>query len=224
MLCKQSVFFVTLLLFALLVPVQTPAAQRIDDARYILYLPSGIKPGHKYPLVLALSPGADAESLIKVWRGVSEKHAWIILASKEFRNGTGREILVRLNSLIQEIAGSYPVAKDKIITTGLSGGAMGAHAMALFYPESVSAVIANTGMIHRNHIATRRSEYPKAKCVVFLASPTDFRYEEMKGDKEFLEGLGWKTMWIEFKGGHSFAPEEAYLSAAKWLESQWKER
>jgi len=198
------------------------ASQRIDEARYILYLPAGLQPNVKYPLVVALSPSADAESLLRVWQAPSERHKWIVLASKEFRNGTGREVLSYLASLIREIAAAYPVDTRRIVTTGISGGGMGAHAMALFYPDLISAVIPNTGMIHRNHISSRRSEYPKGKIAVFLASPTDFRYQEMKGDREFLESLEWRTLWIEFAGGHTFAPEDVYLSAAEWLESQWE--
>ncbi len=54
--------------------------------------------------------------------------------------------------------------------------------------------------------------------MVFLASPTDFRYNEMKRDRGFLESHGWKTKWIEFTGGHTLAPYEIYEQAAQWLE------
>lgn len=43
----------------------------------------------------------------------------------------------------------------------------------------------------------------------------------MSRDRKFLESRGWKTRWIEFTGGHSFAPEEVYQEAADWLASQF---
>ena len=39
-----------------------------------------------------------------------------------------------------------------------------------------------------------------------LASKGDFRYAEMQTDKTFLESKGWLTHWVEFKGGHTYAP------------------
>ena len=54
-----------------------------------------------------------------------------------------------------------------------------------------------------------------------LASPSDFRYQEMKRDRTFLEILGWKTKWIEFQGGHRIAPAASYDQAARWLIENW---
>ena len=65
----------------------------------------------------------------------------------------------------------------------------------------------------------KKFNYPRGKIAVFLASPSDFRYSEMKRDLAFLKSLGWKTEWIEFKGGHKAAPPSAYKEAAKRLYS-----
>ena len=43
-----------------------------------------------------------------------------------------------------------------------------------------------------------------------LSSKTDFRYEEMARDREFLEGFAWDVKWIEFDGGHKIAPDSAW--------------
>lgn len=201
-----------------------PQAKTIDRPQYVLYIPSGIDIAKKYPLVIALSPNADTQSLLSAWKGVSEKYKWIIFASKEFRNGSGRTTISKVASLVKAVIEENPVDRTRIIATGLSGGTMGAHALAFFHPELVSAVVANCGMIFQRYRNERWQEYPKGKAVVFLASPTDFRYEDMKRDKVFLEGLGWKTKWIEFKGGHTFAPESAYQEAARWLSGQLKSK
>lgn len=200
----------------------TGQARTIDRPHYVLYIPSGIDIAKKYPLVVALSPNADTQSLLSAWKGVSEKYKWIIFASKEFRNGSGRTMISKVATLIKAVAEENPVDKTKIIATGLSGGTMGAHALAFFHPELVRAVVANCGIIYQRYRNERWQEYPKGKLAVFLASPTDFRYEDMNRDKVFLEGLGWKTKWIEFKGGHTFAPESAYQEAARWLSGQLK--
>src|SRR6056297_2741788 len=66
------------------------SARIINKARYKLYIPSGINSYVKYPLVVALSPTANAQSMISTWKETAEKYKWIILASKESRNEIGR--------------------------------------------------------------------------------------------------------------------------------------
>jgi hypothetical protein len=102
---------------------------------------------------------------------------------------------------------------------------MGAHAFAFLSPQLISAVVINTGMMHENYSqGAQKYMYPKGKLAVFLASPTDFRYGAMKKDRVFLEELGWKTQWIEFAGGHTFAPQAKYEEAALWLEEELGKR
>jgi len=193
----------------------------IDNSKYILCVPEGIDISKKYPLVVALSPNADAESMIKTWQDISNKYKWIIFASKENRNGINLiEFIPELASLVREVSSDFPIDRSRIIAAGFSGGGMSSHAFSFSYPELISAVVANTGITHE-YYRERINEYPRGKLAVFLASPTDFRYEEMKHDKDFLENLGWKVKWIEFKGGHKIAPSSAYEKAAEWLQGQF---
>ena len=198
---------------------QTPGAKAgklTDRQSYLVYLPDGLEPGKKYPLVFALSPNGDARTMIAVWTAVAEKHHWIIAASKQFRNGQEfgpslKEIEAELN----DVESAYAVDPTRVIFTGISGGGMGSHGVARYYPSRVRAIVVNTGMMHASF---RSGDYPEGKTVVFLASPTDFRYGEMKSDRSFLEQHHWKTHWIEFPGGHTLAPAAVYEQAAGWLE------
>lgn len=198
-------------------------SRTVDSSAYIIYIPSGVSEQKKYPLVIALSPNADAHSMIGIWRSVSEKYKWIIFASKEHRNGMDmKKTSDDLANALKSLSGNYPIDKSKVIVTGFSGGAMSSHAFSMFYPRLISAVVINTGMIHEYYAVDKKYPYPTNKIAVFLASPTDFRYNEMKRDRKFLEGLGWKTKWIEFEGGHTVASQAAYDEAAKWLAVQFE--
>ena len=195
----------------------------IEYANYSIYLPQGMDYKTSHPIVVAFSPSADAASMIATWKNVADRHQWIVYASKTFKNGIsiGNPMLDVLIDLA-ELEKKYPINNSRIIVTGFSGGAMFSHAFAYFYPQNVSAIVLNTGMISQIYYqnATYFYYYPKNKTAVFIASPTDFRYEQMKQDKILLESLGWKTRWIEFTGGHTIAPESAYEEAAKWLENE----
>ncbi len=192
----------------------------IDNLSYTMYIPSGIDPEAKYPLVVALSSSADAQSMVETWIGISEKCKWIIFASKEYKNGKDiGPVLESIMSKLSKLAAQLPFDPAKVIATGVGGGGMGAHALSFLYPKPVLAVIVNSGIIN-DYFKGRTGLYPREKAAVFLTSPDDFRYDQMKHDRKFLKGLGWKTEWIEFKGGHVTAPASAYLEAAEWLSNQ----
>lgn len=191
----------------------------IENDEYVLYIPSRIDGNIKYPLVVAFSPNADAKSMVNTWRDIAEEKKWYLYASKTFRNGTDviylfSKITNNLNTLFVK----YPIDKSKIIITGMSGGGMGAHFFSYFYPELTKAIVINTGMMHEDY--SDPQNYPKDKIAVFLASPTDFRYEEMISDETLLKSLGWQTKWIEFEGGHITAPTHIYQQTADWLENK----
>lgn len=198
----------------------------IDTPQYIMYIPSNINSQNKHPLVIALHPGACANCMVDIWKGVSEKHKWIILASKEFRNGIGpKAIFDNLDFVARQSFVDFAVDQEKIIATGLSGGGMGAHMFCFDHPDLISIVVSNVGVIHRSYVSGEDADnYPRGKLAVFLASPADFNYNGMKQDQEFLEGLDWKTKWIEFEGGHTTAPPLAYEEAAQWIQEQLEQK
>jgi len=201
-----------------------PSGKIIDYSTFLVYVPGTLDAHKTHPLVIALSPGGDARGMIDVWHNISEELQWVILASKTYHNGM--ELLTEIPRLFEElvlnlddVARAVPIDRSKIIATGFSGGGMGSHMFAYYFPNVISAIIVNTGKIHRYYY-DYKDRFPRGKVAVFLASPTDFRYAEMKEDRALLDSLGWQTKWIEFEGGHSIAPQASYEQAAKWVEDQ----
>ena len=195
-------------------------SRSIEESAYSMYVPSGIDASRRYPLVIVFSPSGDSRGMIEVWKNTAEQYKWIVLASKEVRDGKEVEPILRtLVDDVQKVCLQLPVDKSKIVASGFSGGGMCSHIFSFLYPDIISAVIINTGMIQEAYIQ-RRQYYPRGKYAVFLASPKDFRYEEMKRDDRFLKTLGWKTKWIEFEDGHTIAPEQFYEQAAQWLDQE----
>jgi len=189
----------------------------IDDPLYIMYIPEGISDTGMYPLVIALSPTADAQAAIETWIGVSEKYKWMIFASKEFKTGIDMApVLERLMSGLADLSARFPIDQSRVMASGLAGGGMGAHALSFLYPKVIHAVIVNNGMIN-DYFIGQKDFYPRGKSAVFLADPSGARYAEMKRDRKFLEGFGWKTKWIELKADNAPAWPAAYRQAAEWL-------
>lgn len=197
----------------------------INLQRSILYVPNDIPKHKKVPLVMAFSPSGSAQSMINTWREVADKYKWIIIASKEFRNGLANtpDIIQNLLIEIDSIKENYPFDNDKMIATGFSGGGMCSYIAASFRKEIIQVVVTNSGRIHPELTLARTSPLSKnfkGKYVVLMVSPTDNNYSQMKIDKRFLRSKGAYTHWIEFQGGHTIAPSQTYLQAAKWIKEQ----
>ena len=197
--------------------------QIFEEDAFTIYVPSGIDPQQNHPLLIGLTPNADAQAILTAFTQAAEEQKWIVYASKEYKNHIpmitqSREVMRHLDWVLTH----FPVDESRIVVGGFSGGGMGSHAFSVFYPDTVSAVIVNTGMMAKSYLTDdARRDYPRGKLAVFLASPTDFRYQEMQRDRKYLEDLKWQTAWIEFDGGHRYAPPSYWNTAARWIENQW---
>lgn len=210
-----------MVMFVLPACVSTDAAMADEAAVYdegsgYIYIPSDLDPEKRYPTLVILSPSGDPDGSLQKWQGIAEELKVILFASRDYRNGVNMEsVLGSLAGKISELAINYAIDEEKVVFTGLSGGGMGSHAFSYHHPGRVLGIIVNTGMMHDFY--KRASNYPSGKRVAFLASPSDFRYAEMQSDKTFLENLGWKTLWIEFEGGHTLAPDDLCRQALNWI-------
>ncbi|MFH1063103.1 MAG: hypothetical protein V1747_09520 [Candidatus Omnitrophota bacterium] len=204
------------------VSLEVLKSQIIEHEGYLLYLPQGLVAGKVYPLIVAFDPGANALAMINFWKPISEEKKLIICASKKFRNDLENWVKPE-EQMIEEVLKAYPVNRKRIITTGISGGGMGAHMLAFYRPDLVLAVISNVGRINpffKTDPKAKR-DYPQSKIAVFIAGTNDYNFAEMRDDQEFLSSLYWKTKWLEFKGGHTMAPTELYKEAISWIERYW---
>lgn len=212
-----SAFFVVSMLFSAALSAAPVASGTYEEAEYLIYVPDGIDSEQKYPMLVAFSPGADAEGLITTWGPHAEQNHCLILASKIIKNGMDiPNHLKVLRDLIKEkVSEQFPV-KPGVIALGSSGGGMAAHLFSFFHSDTVAAVISNVGYIHENSLK-KKGSYPKDKVCAFLTSPTDFNYKLMQEDRKFLTSLSWQLKWYEFEGGHRTAPSEMREEALEWV-------
>ena len=196
--------------------VYKPKGTTADRGTYLLYLPKDTNADQDHTLVYALSPGADAASMISAWAEVADSHQWLIAASTVSRNGIDIDpVLVQIKADLGEILSEYAITPGRVICSGMSGGGMACYALTMAYPERINALVINTGMMAYGGVV---SGFPAGKTGVFLASPSDFRYQEMHRDRDYLDSLGWNTTWLEFQGGHIMAPQKSYEQASSWLD------
>jgi len=192
-------------------------ARTIETSQVVIYLPGKISSTQKYPLLVVLLSDDAATASVNYLQEICEKYKWIMLVSKKFHAGVDmRPVISDLALSVKSLSNDYPIDNKRVVVTGFSAGAMGAHFFSWAHTDVVSAIIVNTGVINEALREAKRP-YPNQKYAVFLASPTDFRYQQMQEDRRFLEQSGWQVKWIEFKGGHALAPQAAYEEAIQWL-------
>jgi len=101
---------------------------------------------------------------------------------------------------------------------GLSDGAVCSHYMITRHPQLFKGAVINCGMISRDW--GKELGYPSGKNIVFMTNPDDFRYKQIREDYQYITSHGCQTYWLEFHGGHRWAPPQYYSAAFKWLDQQ----
>ena len=204
-----------------------------------ILVPTGLAPGHTYPLVVAFAYNGDPHVPFERWRTLSAQDSWIVYASKDFQNsvlhgglGPSESVASRVKQQVDGLSPTLPVDRSRIIFTGYSGGANFADFMNLRYPGYAAGVIINSGQIPAQLFSkTPRpgfltfpsaSDFAGARDVgVFLASPADGQfYGITQANSHLMQKLGWNTIFLSFPGGHVNAPLSTYDQAIAWITSQ----
>lgn len=219
---------------------------RFETSDAIVTIPAGVRTlGQRSPILVAFNPNGDAAYTTNTFVAPAQTYGFILYADKYYRNnhpdlssGLSAPGYAIMKGKLDAAFSLYPVDTSRVILTGMSGGGSFAHAMNLSYPGLADALVINTGMVWGQTIpegsyngpdwtqygydnaSNLRRQYASnsRRLVVFLASPTDFRYEEMQRDSDLYgNNLGWGVYWTEFAGGHVTAPPTKYTEAFDWI-------
>ena len=195
-------------LIALLLALPIHAQERwTQTPHFVVYEPCPSPQG--LPLVLCFSPAGQANVAAQQWLPMARKHKLLLAGSKQFRNGPDQTQEIS-KAYQAELKTAYRPDPGRSFCTGLSGGGQYSYAFMLTHPRDFAGVVTNTCYIRDDQ---KQLRWPSGKVAVLLASPGDFRYAQMKADHSFLKSLGWKVTWLEFDGGHTYAPASLLPSA-----------
>ncbi len=192
-----------------------PGQGKLTYTGYTVYVPKNYTGSEKLPWILALSPSGTARDWMELLQDACDKHHWAFAASQNSNNFVAwQKIVPALKDTIESAPMRFPFDPNGLCVVGFSGAATRAHQIAYLWPN-VRKIIVSNGCIDETHL--NAANYPRGKSVVFIAGSLDPNITKMKRDQQFLMQHGWKTKWIEFQGGHQFAPANAYDQAIEWL-------
>jgi dienelactone hydrolase len=194
-----------------------PKVTCLTDATqsYALYLPSNYTPDRRWPVIYAFDPFARGKIPVELYKDAAEKFGYIVVGSNNARNGPGTEEMAAAEADWADTHRRLMIDKDRVYTTGLSGGARFATSFALYcYTCSIAGVIAHgaTYPVKEGILANDHFLYYVA------IGDQDFNYPEVAALREKKEANRAEFKVKIYPGPHQWAPPDVVEDAIEWLE------
>lgn len=184
------------------------------EQSYALFLPPGYTPEKKWPILYAFDPLARGAVPLKLFRDAAKEFGFILVGSNNSRNG------IDLNAIVETLWSDshqrFAIDERRVYTTGFSGGARVASAIALSYRGAVAGVIAASGGPRPNFNPSSASQF----AFFGTAGTEDFNFPEMQQLKRRMDEVGVTNRLVVFEGGHEWPPAEICGEAISWMEVQ----
>lgn len=194
--------------------IESVACKADPQQTYALYLPSGYTPEKKWPMLYAFDPGARGKLPVSLFKDAAEKFGFIVVGSNNSRNGI--QVGPIIQAVLEDTNGRFAIDPKRVYSTGFSGGARIAFALAGSNPGAVAGVIACSGGFPRT-----AAPAPDLQFVVFATTGTeDFNFPEMQQLKRKMDEAGMPNRLAVFAGGHDWPPASVAAEAIAWLELQ----
>ena len=182
---------------------------------YTLYLPTNYTPERSWPIIYAFDPFARGKVPVELYREAAEKYGYIVAGSNNAKNGPTAPEMAAAQAIWQDTHVRFHIDKERVYTTGLSGGARFATSFALYcYTCAVAGVIAEgaTYPVREGPGASDHFLY------YVIAGDQDFNLPEIlelrKKKDEKHEDFKVKI----YSGPHQWAPAEMEEGAIEWLQ------
>jgi hypothetical protein len=191
----------------------------VDDSTqsYALYLPSRYSPDRAWPVIYAFDPFGRGKAAVEVYRAAAEKYGYILAGSNNSRNGPASIQTAAAQAMWLDTHRRFSIDKDRVYTTGLSGGARAATAFALYcYTCAVAGVIAHGAGYP---VSAAKSPPANGHFVYYaVVGDQDLNYPEimMLRRKKDEQAAPFKVK--VYSGPHQWAPPEIAEDAVEWLE------
>lgn len=182
------------------------------EQSYALYLPSNYQEGKKWPVILALDPGARGKLPVEAFREAAEEYGYILIGSNNSRNGPMEASGAALHAMWEDAFERYSLDVDRIYLTGFSGGARMAGRFALLSKRVRAVILCGAGF----DLPEAGNEIPFS--VILASGNWDSNYLEIKTLNADLLGRKARVRLITFEGGHVWPSPSVCREAVQWLE------
>jgi dienelactone hydrolase len=182
---------------------------------YALYLPSNYSPDRRWPIIYAFDPFARGKVPVELYKQAAEKYGYIVAGSNNAKNGPGALEMAAAQAVWEDTHRRFAIDKDRVYTTGLSGGARFATSFALYcYTCSVAGVIAHGATYPVKEAGAANDHF-----LYYVAiGDQDFNLPEVAELRAKKEAQGAAFKVKVYPGPHQWAPADVVENAVAWLE------
>ena len=182
---------------------------------YSLYLPSNYSPDRRWPIIYAFDPFARGKVPVDLYKDAAEKFGYIVVGSNNARNGPGALEMAAAEADWADTHRRLMIDKDRVYTTGLSGGARFATSFALYcYTCSIAGVIA-----HGATYPVKEGMPANDHFLYYVAvGDQDFNFPEVAALREKKDASKAEFRVNVYHGTHQWAPPDVVEDAIEWLE------
>ena len=180
---------------------------------YALYLPSSYTAARRWPIVYAFDPGAHGKRPVELYKDIAEKYGFVIAGSNNARNFSTDESSRSMRAMWQDTHSRLTLDEHRTYTSGFSGGARMAGAMAVGCIQcQITGVIAQGAGYPSSH-----KSGDDGLLYFLTVGDRDFNWPEVvtiRGERE-EQGLRYRVR--TFSGEHQWAPPEIMEDAIEWM-------
>ncbi len=179
---------------------------------YALYLPLAYTPAKRWPIIYFFDPGGRGRRPLDLYKQIAEQYGFVFAGSNNSRNFSNDQSK-SVNAIWQDTHVRLALDEHRIYTSGLSGGARVAGAMALNCAQcQIAGVIAHGA----GYPSTQSSARDKL-LYFFAIGDHDFNWPEIMKIRREREEHGQPYRVRVFSGPHQWAPPEIMEDAVQWL-------
>jgi dienelactone hydrolase len=190
---------------------------------YALYLPSQYTGDLRWPIIYAFDPAGRGRVAAEVYKSVAEKYGYIVAASNNSKNGSASLQTAAFQSVWVDTHRRFSINKDRVYTTGLSGGARAATFLALYCPTcAVAGVIA-----YGAGYPVMDSKIPPVNdhfAYYAALGDEDFNFPEIMALRRKKDEQGAPFKVKIYPGPHQWAPPAIAEDAIEWMEIKAMQR
>jgi len=189
------------------------------DQFYSIYIPSDFSEEKVWPLVFFFDPAARASLPIKLYSNLAEKYGFIAVCTYNSRNGPFEPGFKAFDVILRHLINTYTIDQDNLITSGFSGGARLALALAVESKIIKGVIACGAGQPAADFLKTSSGDrYSYASIVGNL----DFNYLELLNLDKTLGQQNIRNERFVFHGAHRWPPEDYFELAYLWIRSNDK--
>jgi dienelactone hydrolase len=183
---------------------------------YALYLPSNYSPDKRWPVIYGFDPAARGRIPVEQFKEAGEKYGYIVVGSNDSRNGPAMNLNKIFAAIWNDTHERFDIDARSVYTTGFSGGARVASAVAYSLKGAIAGVIACGAGFHTSITPSKSIPF------VFFATigTEDFNMPELRNLDRSLDNFNIVHRLAIFEGGHAWAESQLCMEALEWMQLQ----